>query len=202
MSNLIDNSIAEHINLTNEIKYLKDEILLASKKIFVLKETKNKLLICGNGGSASDSQHLASELIGRFEKNRHGFPAIALTNDSFSITAIGNDIGFKEIFSRQVEALGIKEDVLLAISTSGSSENILKAVTMAKSKGIFCTPKPGIDWTLDENCQWQPPIPYPSFHDQFLDLEDIYWDDELYQKDKTKGWVFTIFDAYRQKTFF
>ena len=71
-----------------------------------------------------------------------------------------------------------------------------------KDKDVFCDAKPGIDWTLDENYQWQPPIPYPSFHDQFLDLEDIYWDDELYQKDKTKGWVFTIFDAYRQKTFF
>ena len=71
-----------------------------------------------------------------------------------------------------------------------------------KSSGVFCPPKPGIDWTLDSNNEWQPPIPYPSFHDQFLDLEDIYWDDELYQKDKTKGWVFTIFDAYRQKTFF
>ena len=138
MSNLIDKSIDEHINLTNEIKYLKNEILLASSKIFDLKETKNKLLICGNGGSASDSQHLASELIGRFEKDRHGFPAISLSNDSYSITAIGNDIGFKEIFARQVEALGTKDDILIAISTSGSSENILKAVSMAKLKGIFC----------------------------------------------------------------
>jgi len=138
MTNLIDISISEHIKLAQNLNYLKDKILLASTKISNLKKSKNKLIICGNGGSASDSQHLASELIGRFEKNREGFPAISLSNDSYSITAIGNDLGFKEIFSRQLKALGIKGDILLVISTSGNSENIIEAVSMAKSKEIFC----------------------------------------------------------------
>ena len=138
MNDIIDLSITEHIKLAQKINYLKDDILYASKIIYALKETNNKLLICGNGGSASDSQHLASELVGRFEKNRQGFPAISLSNDSYSITAIGNDIGFQEIFSRQVESLGTNGDILLAISTSGTSENVINAVSMAKSKGIYC----------------------------------------------------------------
>ena len=138
MADLIDISISEHIKLAQNINYLKEKILLASSKILALKESNNKLLICGNGGSASDAQHFSSELVGRFEKDRYGFPAISLSNDSFLITAIGNDFGFQEIFSRQVEALSIKGDILVAISTSGCSENVLKAVSMAKSKGVYC----------------------------------------------------------------
>ncbi|NPA53969.1 MAG: D-sedoheptulose 7-phosphate isomerase [Aquificae bacterium] len=96
-----------------------------------------KILICGNGGSAADSQHFAAEIVGRFEKERKGFPAIALTTDTSALTAIGNDYGFEYIFSRQVEALGQKGDILVGISTSGNSENVIKAVEVAKEKGIF-----------------------------------------------------------------
>ncbi|EDP73657.1 D-sedoheptulose 7-phosphate isomerase, partial [Hydrogenivirga sp. 128-5-R1-1] len=96
-----------------------------------------KILICGNGGSAADSQHFAAEIVGRFEKERKGFPAIALTTDTSALTAIGNDYGFKHIFSRQVEALGQKGDILIGISTSGNSENVIKAVEKAKEMNLF-----------------------------------------------------------------
>lgn len=70
-----------------------------------------------------------------------------------------------------------------------------------KSRGVFCPPKPGVDWTLDDKNRWMPPIPYPVLHDDFSDLEEYYWDDELYQKDKTKGWVFTEISAFPQRHF-
>lgn len=92
----------------------------------------NKILICGNGGSAADAQHIAAELVGRFLKERKGLSAIALTTDSSILTSIGNDYSFDEIFSRQVEALGMKGDILIGISTSGNSENVYKAMLKAK----------------------------------------------------------------------
>ena len=95
-----------------------------------------KLLICGNGGSAADSQHFAAELTGRYKKNRRAYPAIALTTDTSALTAIGNDYGFEYIFSRQVEALGARGDILVAFSTSGKSKNILKAIAAAKKRGL------------------------------------------------------------------
>jgi D-sedoheptulose 7-phosphate isomerase len=95
-----------------------------------------KILISGNGGSAADAQHFSAELIGRFEKERQSYPAIALTTDSSAVTAIANDYGFENIFSRQIEGLGISGDVFVGITTSGNSENILKAFTAAKNKQI------------------------------------------------------------------
>ncbi len=100
-------------------------------------EAGYKILICGNGGSAADSQHFAAEIVGRFEKERKAFPAVALTTDTSALTAIGNDYGFDKVFSRQVEALGEKGDILVGISTSGNSENVIKAVEKAKEMGIF-----------------------------------------------------------------
>ena len=96
----------------------------------------HKALACGNGGSAGDCQHFAAEMVGRFERERPGLPAIALTVDSSALTAIGNDYGFDHVFSRQVEALGAPGDVLLAISTSGNSKNVLAAMQAAKAKGM------------------------------------------------------------------
>ncbi len=97
----------------------------------------NKLLICGNGGSAADAQHFAAEIVGRFELERKGLPAIALTTDTSILTAVGNDYGFEYIFSRQVEALGEKGDILIGISTSGNSENVINAVLKGKEMGLF-----------------------------------------------------------------
>jgi D-sedoheptulose 7-phosphate isomerase len=96
-----------------------------------------KLLICGNGGSAADAQHIAAEFINRYELERPPLPALALTTDASVMTSIGNDYHFKEIFSKQIKALGLKGDILLAISTSGNSENVISAVQVAKAQEIF-----------------------------------------------------------------
>jgi D-sedoheptulose 7-phosphate isomerase len=95
-----------------------------------------KLLVCGNGGSAADSQHLAAELAGRYLHDRPGWPAVALTTDTSALTAIGNDYGFERIFARQVEALGRPGDVLLVISTSGHSANCRQAARTARQQGL------------------------------------------------------------------
>ena len=96
----------------------------------------NKIMFCGNGGSAADSQHLAAELIGRYRINRRPLSAVALTTDTSTITAIANDFSFDEIFTRQIEAIGKEGDVLYATSTSGKSRNILSAIKIAKSLNI------------------------------------------------------------------
>lgn len=95
-----------------------------------------KVLACGNGGSAADSQHFASELVNRFEADRRALPAVALTTDSSNLTSIANDFAYERIFSRQVEALGNQGDVLLGISTSGNSANVNRAIEVAHEKGM------------------------------------------------------------------
>lgn len=95
-----------------------------------------KILICGNGGSAADSQHFAAELTGRYKKERAGLSALALSVDTSALTAIGNDYGYEYVFSRQLEALGKDGDVLFAISTSGNSQNVINAINVAKNRGI------------------------------------------------------------------
>lgn len=95
-----------------------------------------KILSCGNGGSAADSQHFSSDLLNRFEMERPGLPAIALTTDSSTLTSISNDYAYEEIFSKQIRALGKSSDVLLGISTSGNSENIIRAVAAAHERGM------------------------------------------------------------------
>jgi D-sedoheptulose 7-phosphate isomerase len=94
-----------------------------------------KLLVCGNGGSAADAQHFAAEIVGRFKLERRGLPAIALTTDSSILTAVGNDYGFERVFSRQVEALAASGDVVVGISTSGSSANVQRALLEARDRG-------------------------------------------------------------------
>ena len=96
----------------------------------------HKILLCGNGGSAADSQHLAAEIVGRFQKERDAFPAIALTVDSSILTAVGNDYGFDAVFRRQVQGLGETGDVFIGISTSGNSTNVIAAIGEAKRKGM------------------------------------------------------------------
>jgi D-sedoheptulose 7-phosphate isomerase len=94
----------------------------------------NKILLCGNGGSAADAQHIAAELTGRYKAERRGLPAIALTTDTSALTAISNDYGYAKVFDRQVEALANKGDLLIGISTSGNSENIISALKTAKER--------------------------------------------------------------------
>lgn len=95
-----------------------------------------KALICGNGGSAAEAQHFSDEMLGRYKANRPSYPVIALTADSAALTCIGNDFGFPEVFARQVEALGKSGDAFIGLSTSGNSENVLKAATVAKARGM------------------------------------------------------------------
>ena len=96
----------------------------------------NKVLIVGNGGSAGDAQHIAAEIVGRYKQERPGYAAIALTTDTSALTAIGNDYGFEQIFARQIEGLGARGDVLLALTTSGRSTNILAALKKARERGL------------------------------------------------------------------
>ncbi len=96
-----------------------------------------KVFLCGNGGSASQSQHIAAELVGRYLKERSALPAIALTTDTSNLTAIGNDYGFDYVFARQIEALARPGDVLMGLSTSGRSANVLRAVEAAKKQGVI-----------------------------------------------------------------
>jgi D-sedoheptulose 7-phosphate isomerase len=135
--------IIDSLNESSETKLkikdqLSDQIIRAVDILVSAYKDGNKLLLCGNGGSAADCQHIATELMIRLSHHiqRPALPAIALTTDSSNLTAGGNDIGFENVFARSVEGLGIIGDVLLAISTSGNSPNIIKAVEKAHSKGM------------------------------------------------------------------
>lgn len=108
-----------------------------SRKILAALKAGRKLLLCGNGGSAADSQHIAAEFIARFKRERKSLPAIALTTDTSILTAIANDYDFSRIFARQIEGLGVKGDILIALSTSGNSKNVLEAVKQAASQGLI-----------------------------------------------------------------
>lgn len=129
-------SIETHLDLVGKVKgELSDQIVDAAQMMIHSLKQGHKLMICGNGGSAADAQHLAAEFVGRFIRERSPLPAIALTTDTSAMTAIGNDFGFETIFSRQVVGLGKKGDLLLAISTSGNSPNIINAIESARAIG-------------------------------------------------------------------
>ena len=116
--------------------HLESQIEAAAKAIYASFEAGNKLLICGNGGSAADAQHLSSELLNRYKRERRELPGIALTTDGSTLTSIGNDYDYSEVFSKQVSALGNAGDVLMVITTSGNSANIMKAVEIAHEKSV------------------------------------------------------------------
>ena len=137
MRKIFKKSLSEHSQVIDSIYELEEDICLISKKISALPQTNNKLFVCGNGGSAADAQHFSAELVGRFEKNRNGFPAICLSHDSYAITAIGNDFGFESVFSRQIESLSKAGDILVAISTSGNSKNVIESVKQARKLGLY-----------------------------------------------------------------
>lgn len=131
--------IKQHFALSIETKQkalesLPDSIAAASSVMIRALRAGNKILSCGNGGSAGDAQHFSSELLNRFEMERPGLPAMALTTDSSTLTSIANDYAYSEIFSKQVLALGREGDVLLAISTSGNSDNVAAAIHAAHER--------------------------------------------------------------------
>ena len=116
---------------------LLDKLAVIATEVKKALAAGHKVLFCGNGGSAADSQHLAAEFVGRFQKERKGLPAIALTVDTSILTAVGNDYGYNKVFVRQVEALAQAGDVLVGISTSGNSPNVIEALELAKEKGCY-----------------------------------------------------------------
>ncbi|MEP6923409.1 MAG: D-sedoheptulose 7-phosphate isomerase [Pyrinomonadaceae bacterium] len=133
---IIENALKAHQFLFDSL--LSDEITAIERcgdLICAALLSGNKVLLCGNGGSAADAQHIAAEFVGRYERERRGLPSIALTTDTSALTAIGNDYGYERIFARQVEALAVSGDVLIGISTSGNSPNVLAAVMTARSIG-------------------------------------------------------------------
>ena len=135
--NIIHRNFAEHLQT---IESVREELAEPIKKISQLLAHSlangGTLFWCGNGGSAADSQHLAAELVGRFKKNRRALRSIALTTDTSVLTCVANDYSYDDIFARQVEALGRPGDVLIGISTSGNSENVLRAFKVAKQMGL------------------------------------------------------------------
>jgi D-sedoheptulose 7-phosphate isomerase len=122
--------------LTNLVSKHGDTFTKCSRLIASALKNENTIFWCGNGGSAAESSHLAVELIGRFKNNRRSLPSLSLNADASAITCIANDFGYDEIFARQLEGLGKKGDVLVVLSTSGKSENILKVLQKAKGMGI------------------------------------------------------------------
>lgn len=137
MTSLFQTNLDEHLGLFTRLGNLATIVDQSVQKIAKSLKTGNKLMICGNGGSAADSQHIAAELTGRFIKDRPPLAAMALSTDSSALTCIANDYSFDEVFSRQVQGLGRAGDCLLAISTSGNSKNVIRAVEVAKGLGIF-----------------------------------------------------------------
>jgi D-sedoheptulose 7-phosphate isomerase len=128
--------INEHIEVARHLKIVEADILHACQICHEALQQGHKILLAGNGGSAADAQHIAAELVGRFETERRSLPALALTVDTSALTAISNDYGFDHVFARQIEGLGNEGDVFIGISTSGNSPNIIKAVEVAQRKGL------------------------------------------------------------------
>lgn len=133
---LFATNLAEHLQLFQQLSNLTPEVNEAGRRIASALAQGGKLMLCGNGGSAADAQHIASELTGRFIQERRPLAGIALTTDSSALTCIGNDYAFDEVFARQLRALGRAGDVLIGISTSGNSANVVKAVQAAREMGI------------------------------------------------------------------
>ena len=131
----IDSSIDGIVQLKSNLS--EDKIQTIIKKIINCFDKNGKLIFCGNGGSASDSQHLAAEFIGRYKLDRKPLPAIALNTDTSVLTALSNDLGYAKVFERQIEALANENDILFAISTSGKSINVINAVNAAKRLKVF-----------------------------------------------------------------
>lgn len=134
---IFSRAIAEHLNVVTSLRELEPLLQRIAEQMARAILARGKVLWCGNGGSAADSQHLAAELMGRFRRERPGLASIALTTDTSILTAVANDYGYEKVFQRQVEGLCAKGDVLVGISTSGASKNVCAALQTAKSIGAF-----------------------------------------------------------------
>jgi len=136
MEEKITRDLQTNIEIGEKIKRIAPEIARAAAMIIEGVKSGGKVLICGNGGSAADSQHIAAELVGRFKRERKALPALALTTDTSIITSLANDYSFEEIFARQLEALGSAGDILILISTSGNSPNLIRAAGTARQQNL------------------------------------------------------------------
>jgi len=146
MSRLAERSFSDLARLAADTFSLSlGDVTAAARLVTSALRRGRKLLLCGNGGSAADCQHLAAELVGRFRLARRALPAVALTTDTSALTAVGNDLGFEQVFSRQVQALGQRGDVLLCLSTSGTSPNIIEAARVARKLGLKVVSLVGAD---------------------------------------------------------
>jgi D-sedoheptulose 7-phosphate isomerase len=133
---LLTSSLQEHLNTIQKLlESSLPQIEESGRVICEALTSGKKILICGNGGSAADAQHIAAELVGYYESQRRSWPAIALTTDTSALTAVSNDLGFEHVFARQVAGLAQPGDVLIAITTSGKSKNVLRAVEQARESG-------------------------------------------------------------------
>lgn len=133
---IIAERFTDHLDVFGKTMEQMDVIQLMAERCKEALKSGNKVLFCGNGGSAADAQHLAAELIGRFQKERRSLASVALTTDTSILTAVANDYGYDEVFARQVEGLGRSGDVLIGISTSGNSANVVKAALKARDTGM------------------------------------------------------------------
>ena len=135
-NSLLTNSLQEHLATVQQLlESSLPDIERSGRLICDALKNGKKVLVCGNGGSAADAQHIAAELIGYYENQRRSWPAIALTTDTSALTAVSNDLGFEHVFARQVAGLAQAGDVLIAISTSGKSKNVLRALEQARESG-------------------------------------------------------------------
>ena len=138
MENIIAQALKDGLRVKEDfIKKNTSKLIRLAEYISQAFHNGRKLMICGNGGSAADAQHLAAEFVNRFQLERPPLPALALTTDTSIITSIANDYRYEEVFSKQIEALGVKGDILLGLSTSGKSENILSAIRTARERGLY-----------------------------------------------------------------
>ena len=156
----VEACLHEHLTVMQSLSALSEPIQRAAHMIEEAVRSGNKLMLCGNGGSAADSQHLAAEFTGRFVKDRQPLAGLALSTDTSALTCIANDYSFDEVFSRQVLGLGRSGDCLLAISTSGNSRNVVRAVEAARSIGVHTVGLLGRDGgELREKCELSIVVP-------------------------------------------
>jgi len=138
MEQIIEKALRDSLKIKEEfVRENMKNLVFVAEKVAQTFTSDRKLMICGNGGSAADAQHMAAEFVNRFMLERPPLPAIALTTDTSVITSIGNDYSFDDIFSKQIKAIGMEGDLLLAISTSGNSPNALSAIKTARSQGLY-----------------------------------------------------------------
>jgi D-sedoheptulose 7-phosphate isomerase len=135
-ANIFGKAVTEHMEVVRQVEAQQPVLEAIARAMTATLRSGGKILWCGNGGSAGDSQHLAAEIVGHFRRERRGLPSLALTTDSSILTAVANDYGYEAVFSRQIEALGVSGDLLVGISTSGNSRNVMAALEVARLQGL------------------------------------------------------------------